>query len=101
MKNVSIFILVSFVVSNSLYATILDTDFVKYIKQHITNWEYKCVHKHNFKICSNIGILYASGKGVEQDYTKAKIFFEKSCQGDYGRGCWYLGILYENGLVQK
>ena len=47
--------------------------------------------------CSVLGVLYAEGKGVRQDYQQAKTYFEKACNLDEVRGCFNLGVLYCRG----
>ena len=49
--------------------------------------------------CKNLGVLYATGAGVEKDYSKAFVFFKKACDNWNGEGCKGLGILYANGLA--
>lgn len=44
-------------------------------------------------ICTNLGIMYADGKGVRQDYIKAKEYFGKACDGGATDGCKYYAIL--------
>ena len=51
--------------------------------------------------CSKLGILYADGQGVKQDYFKAKEFYEKACNGGIAYSCVGLGILYELGKGVK
>ncbi|GAA7622409.1 hypothetical protein HpBhutan227_12440 [Helicobacter pylori] len=33
----------------------------------------------------------------KQDFSKAKGYFEKACDLNNGRGCSFLGVLYQNG----
>lgn len=47
--------------------------------------------------CGALGLLYANGFGVRQDYQQAKTFFEKACSLNDGVGCFGLGELYRNG----
>jgi TPR repeat protein len=37
--------------------------------------------------CYNLGLMYAAGQGVRQDYSKAKELFGKACDGEYEDGC--------------
>ena len=46
---------------------------------------------------STLGLLYMKGKGVEQDYHKAKEWLEKSVAQDEGSAQIFLGCLYYNG----
>ncbi len=47
--------------------------------------------------CSNLGVLYQNGQGVEKDLIKAAYFYSKACDLNNGRGCGNLGVLYHNG----
>ena len=45
--------------------------------------------------------MYAFGQGTEQDYAKAKEFYEKSCALNYDKGCNNLAIMYAEGKGVK
>ena len=45
----------------------------------------------------NLGVLYDRGLGVEQDYAKARSWYEKAAKQRYGRAEHNLGIMYEAG----
>ncbi|MCX2716621.1 tetratricopeptide repeat protein [Helicobacter sp. MIT 21-1697] len=47
--------------------------------------------------CFILGVLYYEGKGVRQDYNKAREFYTKSCQYGAAKACTNLGILYDKG----
>ena len=47
--------------------------------------------------CSNLGLLYQSGQGVNQDYQKAAQLYQKACDSGEAVGCFGLGFLYKNG----
>ncbi len=47
--------------------------------------------------CSNLGVLYQNGQGVEKDFKKAFALFEKACDLNNSGGCGALGMLYEFG----
>ncbi len=47
--------------------------------------------------CSNLGVLYQNGQGVEKDLIKAAYFYSKACELNNGDGCGALGGLYYNG----
>ena len=51
--------------------------------------------------CSNLGFLYAEGKGVRQDISKAVQYCEKGCSLKEGFACNSLGELYEDGIGIK
>ncbi|GAA8862685.1 hypothetical protein HpRN3_06010 [Helicobacter pylori] len=44
--------------------------------------------------CSNLGVLYQNGQGVEKDLTKAAQFCSKACDLNNNKGCFNLGALY-------
>jgi TPR repeat protein len=46
---------------------------------------------------NNLGLMYLSGKGVEQDYSKAFDLFQSSANQGYDWGMNNLGGLYEKG----
>lgn len=58
--------------------------------------EQKC-NANNAKSCIELGSLYENGKGVKQDYLKAKELYEKACDSGEALGCAVLGVLYETG----
>lgn len=43
--------------------------------------------------CFNLGVSYAKGLGMKQDYFKAKELFGKACDGGYAGGCYNYAIL--------
>lgn len=45
----------------------------------------------------NLGVLYDRGMGVDQDYAKARRWYEKAAAQRYGRAEHNLGIMYEAG----
>ena len=48
--------------------------------------------------CNNLGVIYAQGQGVKEDYAQAKIYYEKACNLNNELGCNNLGNLYAQGL---
>ncbi|MDC5928278.1 tetratricopeptide repeat protein, partial [Proteus mirabilis] len=46
----------------------------------------------------NLGVMYALGQGVEKDYAKAKIWYEKSASQGNSLAQHNLGVLYNYGL---
>ena len=46
---------------------------------------------------NNLGLMYLSGQGVEQDYAKAFELFQRSANQGYDWGMNNLGGLYEKG----
>ncbi|GAA9079949.1 hypothetical protein Taitung30_02100 [Helicobacter pylori] len=49
--------------------------------------------------CSNLGVLYQNGQGVEKDLIKAAYLYSRACDLKDGMGCKNLGALYYNGEV--
>ena len=47
--------------------------------------------------CSNLGIMYANGNGVEKNVKKAMDLYKKACDGGNMLGCGFLGFMYEKG----
>ena len=47
--------------------------------------------------CTNLGVMYTNGNGVEKDFSKAAQLFKKACDGGEVRGCTNLGVMYVNG----
>ena len=43
--------------------------------------------------CNDLGVLYAKGQGVKQDYFQAKKYYEKACDLKVQKGCEYYAIL--------
>ena len=52
-------------------------------------------------IINRKGCHYLFGKGVEQDYTKAFMYFQKAAKQNYPDAFFQLGYLYEQGLGVK
>lgn len=47
--------------------------------------------------CSNLGIAYFNGDGVNKDFKLSAKFFSKACDLGSAFGCLNMGYLYENG----
>jgi uncharacterized protein len=45
----------------------------------------------------NLGLLYYNGRGVPQDYAKAREWFEQAADQGFANAQYYLGSLYVNG----
>ena len=52
-------------------------------------WQKAC-DDNVARACHNLGVLYALGKGVKQDYTSAKGYIFKACALGFQDGCDYL-----------
>jgi hypothetical protein len=55
----------------------------------------------NGDACKGLGVLYANGLGVAQDFTRAAELFSKSCNEGNVRGCFNLGVSYKFGKGVK
>src|SRR5260370_19761902 len=49
----------------------------------------------------NLGLLYADGQGVPQDYSEAITWFQRSAAQDYAKAQLKLGALYRTGKGLK
>ena len=47
--------------------------------------------------CSNLGVMYEYGNGVEKDFGKAAELSKKACDGGDMLGCSNLGSMYASG----
>ena len=61
----------------------------------------KACDEGNARGCTNLGFMYEKGRGVKQDYFKAKELFGKACDGGDAKGCFNLGVMYANGQEVK
>ena len=57
----------------------------------------KACNLNNGLRCGLLGVLYAVGQGVRQNYQQAKTYYEKACNLNEGLGCSGLGFLYAEG----
>lgn len=44
-----------------------------------------------------LGVCYANGQGVPQDYSKAVYWYKKAAEQDYAKAQYNLGVCYDNG----
>ncbi|MGX2984447.1 tetratricopeptide repeat protein [Helicobacter sp. 23-1048] len=49
------------------------------------------------QFCYNLGVMYYNGKGVRQDYHKARELYKKACDMKDAEACNNLGVLYGKG----
>ena len=49
----------------------------------------------------NLGVLYADGQGVKQNYQKAAQLYQKACDSGEAGGCAILGVSYQKGQGVK
>ena len=47
--------------------------------------------------CFNLGVMYAEGQGVRQDFASARKYYEKACNANNTAACDKLGLLYYDG----
>ena len=47
--------------------------------------------------CTNLGLMYSHGKGVDKDDVRAFALFQQACDGGDAHGCTDLGVEYMNG----
>ena len=64
-------------------------------KKLIEIYEKACHEENKASGCYNLAVVYF--EGTEQDYAKAKEFYEKSCNLNYDKGCNNLAIMYAEG----
>ncbi|WRD63354.1 sel1 repeat family protein [Helicobacter pylori] len=57
----------------------------------------KACDLNNGRGCSNLGVLYQNGQGVEKYLTKAAYLYSRACELKDCWGCSFLGALYYNG----
>ena len=46
--------------------------------------------------CSLLGEMYFKGVGLDKDLEQARDYYTKSCDGDFGKGCWQAAGMHEN-----
>ena len=47
--------------------------------------------------CYHLGDIYTQEKNVQ----KAREFYTKACDGGHAKGCYQIGLIYENGEIVK
>ncbi len=57
----------------------------------------KAAGQGNVDAMTNLGVLYADGQGVAQDYVKAREWYEKAAAKGDAYAMSMLGVLYDNG----
>jgi TPR repeat protein len=63
----------------------------------LATWYQKAAAAGNTEAMTNLGWLYGNGKGVAQDYGKARECYQKAADAGYAVAMYHLGCLYENG----
>jgi len=51
----------------------------------------------NLSSCIDLGVIYFTAEGVEEDLKKSEILFKRACKGRIAKGCYYLGYIYKRG----
>ena len=59
---------------------------------------FKLANQGNAAAQLNLGVMYAKGKGVRQDYTQARQWFEKAASQGDELAQYNLGVMYNKGL---
>ena len=57
----------------------------------------RATNEGNAEAMFNLGLLYANGQGVTQDYVRAREWYEKAAEKGFPRAMFNLGLLYANG----
>lgn len=60
----------------------------------------KSCDKGGLVACSDLGLVYLDGRGVDRDAARALGLFRRSCENGEARGCANLGLVYERGEPQ-
>jgi len=62
----------------------------------------RATNEGNAEAMFNLGLLYANGQGVTQDYVRAREWYEKAAEKGFPRAMGNLGVLYHNdqGVAQ-
>ena len=51
------------------------------------SWEKGCNSGKDYSCCSNLGVLYASGRGVKTNYNTAKKYLKMACDNGFKAAC--------------
>lgn len=97
-----------FLLNNQLFANECE-DLENYATSTRKSADHKIAHKlclrdcnlNDGQACANVGIQYELGESVPVNYEKAKQYYEKACTLNYGRGCFSLAFLSEQGVLKK
>ena len=57
----------------------------------------RATNEGNAEAMFNLGLLYANGQGVTQDYVRAREWYEKAAEKGFPSAMGNLGVLYHNG----
>lgn len=76
-------------------------DYEKALKYYTKGCEAKEDSEDKFSSCTQLGLMYFFGQGVEKNLKKAVELYEKACDGKNSNGCLGLADAYDNGIVVK
>lgn len=83
------------------YLKAVDT-FNKKYQEEAKLYKNACNNKMWLKdFCSSLAGCYIEGRGVKQDYQKAKELYKKLCDVNYSNACYNLGVLYSDGEIKQ
>lgn len=57
----------------------------------------KACKQGDMRVCNYLGVLYADGLGIKQNYFRAREFFLKACNGRHAKACYNIGVSYAQG----
>jgi hypothetical protein len=60
-------------------------------------WAKTACEGKNAGQCCDLGLSYATGKGVEKNLSKAAALWREACDGGNAAGCYDLGVFYRKG----
>ena len=61
------------------------------------SWYRKAAEQGNARAQSNLGVMYAKGRGVRQDYATAASWYRKAAEQSDATAQSNLGVIYYNG----
>jgi len=97
---IKIIMSIGLLLSINLSASLFDDGLAEYKKGNIklaSELYTEACDVGDKQACLNLGIMYFTGDGVEQDKIKAKELFTKTCKSRFAKGCFRLAIIYNQG----
>ncbi len=98
---IKIMISIGLLLSIELFANLADDGSVAYKQGNAklaSELYIKACDSGDKQACLDLGILYFTGDGVEEDKMKAKKLFKKTCKSRFAKGCFRLAVLYNQGF---
>lgn len=77
-----------------------DISICENLANRVSDAEKSCINNEVWG-CHKLGVLYAKGYGVEQNFFKAFEFYKKACDLNLPNSCYNLAILYKDGQGTK